>query len=70
MAPIPDTQPKADGGDALNVRERTVVEAAAEPTKVETQVVEAEADGVEGSSGPVGRSIDRGRSGPRHDFSQ
>lgn len=47
MAPIPDTQPKADGGDALNVRERTVVEAAAEPTKVETQVVEAEADGVE-----------------------
>ena len=47
MAPIPDTQPKADGGDALNVRERTVVEPAAEPTKVETQVVEAEADGVE-----------------------
>ena len=37
----PDTQPKADG-DALNVRERTVVEPAAEPAKVETQVVEAE----------------------------
>ena len=47
IAPILNTQQNADGRDALTVRERTVVEAAAEPMKVETQVVEAEMDGVE-----------------------